>query len=340
MAVKAKTKKQKDSVVEIEAEISADELEAHKKSIFSEWKKEMSADGFRKGNVPEEIAEKIIDQKHLLEDAAYSAIDDSYPVILEECEINPITAPRVKVTKLVSGSPIEFTVTVAVKPEFSMPDYRKITKELIQGVKKISVEEIEVDEAIKYVKRMRGAEDKDLTDKFVKTIGNFGNVSEFKQKIKENIEGEKQLAAKADLREKIAEALILETKIKIPQILLDDECARISIHLDHELEKSGMLKNDYFAKIKKTEGEFEAEERVRAEKQYKTKYIFEKIAEKENIAPSNKEVEAELSGFLSYYGGTDPDDAAKYVYEFLRNEKVISFLENGCVREATDEKKK
>ena len=34
MAVKAKTKKQKDSVVEIEAEISADELEAHKKSIF------------------------------------------------------------------------------------------------------------------------------------------------------------------------------------------------------------------------------------------------------------------------------------------------------------------
>jgi len=42
MAVKAKTKKQKDSVVEIEAEISADELEAHKKSVFSEWKKEMS----------------------------------------------------------------------------------------------------------------------------------------------------------------------------------------------------------------------------------------------------------------------------------------------------------
>ncbi len=320
-------KKVKDSVVQIDGEISAEDLEKHRKKIFDRLKKDIETPGFRKGNTPDNIAKNYIDEKRLLEDAAYSALEEHYPILLEEYDIDPITPPHVDIKKLSFGNPISFSLSVGIKPEFVLPDYKKIAGKTSVKIGTVSDEEIET--VIKQILEMKktGENTDELTDEYVKKLGNFETVDEFRKKIGENLKEEKKMESVREKREKIAELLVKETKMTLPAMLTEDELARTMHHWEERLEEAGLSKKDYLEKIKKDEKDFLEEQKINIEKQYKTKFILEKIAEKENIAPTKEEIEKELSGMLSYHNNLDPESAGKYVFESLRNEKVIEFLE-------------
>ncbi len=341
---KIKIKKQKDATIEIEGEIDGEILERHRTRLFGEFKKNFEAPGFRKGHAPDDIAKKYLDENHLLEEAAYAALEEQYPLILEIHDIEPITPPQIRITKLAFGNPIGFTLTVGVMPEFSLPNYTKIAKKILEEKKEPEVSEKELNDVLVQVRALRAPlktkedgtpdEAEELTDEFVKTLGNFETVDDFKNKIRENLKEEKKTTLRREYREKIAEALVKETKITLPPMLLDEEVERVLHRVREHVEKEGSSTEDYFSKIKKTEESFRKEQREYADRQYKTKFILEKIAETEKIVPTKEEFQHELSHFLSYYQDIDPETAERYVAETLKNEKTLQFLES------QDEKKK
>lgn len=333
-----KIKKQKDATVEIKGEIPADILERHRGYIFEEFRAHAETPGFRKGRVPEHIAREQIDEKYLLEEAAYTALEEQYPLILEESNIDPITSPRISVTKLAFGSPIEFTISVGTEPEFSLPNYKKIAKKVFENRKEPDVTEKEIEEVITQIRIMRSPvknaekdgemEAEELTDEFVKTLGAFENVDDFKKKIRENLLEEKRISQKREYREKIAHALVENTKMVLPPMLIEDEFEQLMQNVDDQLKKNETTREEYFSKIKKSEEEFEKEQRSYIERQYKTKFILEKIAEEEHISSSKEEIEGELADFLAYHKDADPDHAEEHLSEIMRNEKTLVFLES------------
>lgn len=332
-----KIKKQKDSTLEVEGEISGDILKRHHGRLFQEFRKNIETPGFRKGHAPEDVAKKHLNEKHLLEEAAYAALEEQYPIILEMHDIDPITPPHINITKLALGSPIGFRFVVGTKPEFSLPKYKKIAKKILEEKKDPEVSEKEVDDVVTQIQIMRAPikdtgekgvqETEALTDDFVKTLGAFESVEDFKNKIRENLMEEKKVEVQRAQREKIAQALVENTKISLPPMLIEEEIERVMRKIEEQMEKNSLTKEDYFLKIKKTEEDFKKEQQTYIECQYKTKFILEKIAEEESIVPTEEEIEQELAQFLAHYKDVDPDNAARYVSETIQNEKTLRFLE-------------
>ncbi len=325
-----KVGKPKDGVVEIHGEIPAETMELHRKDVLLEVRQEVEVPGFRKGNVPEELVLKQIDMNHVLEDAAEEALGVAYPMILDEHSLVPQSSPRVTIVKLALGAPLEFKIAFAIEPEVSLPNYKKIAKAVKGKETAIEVTDQEVADIIAQVTTMR--QDKDgkpaeLTDEFVKTLGVFESVADFKEKLKDNIAKEKETDARRARYETIAQGLVKDAKVKLPLPLIEDELYAAHTRLHRELEKRKMSEEEYFKLIKKTEEEFMKEKREGVEKQLKTKFVLKAIAAKENIKPEEKEIEQELLHTQKHYPNAEAESFRGYIEEMLTNEKTLVFLE-------------
>ncbi|MFA6407243.1 MAG: trigger factor [Candidatus Paceibacterota bacterium] len=325
-----KVGKPKDSVVEIEGEIPAPTMELHRKEVLREVSQQIEVQGFRKGNVPEAIVLKQVNMNHILEDAAEEALNVAYPHILHDNTIEPLSSPRITFVKLAEGSALEFKISVAVEPEVTLPNYKKIAK-IVKGKQvKPEVTDKDVDETIQQILTMRTDEAgkaPELTDELVKTFGPFENVADFKKKMQENIEKEKEVEAQRLSYEQIAQELVKETKLTLPSLMIEDELHTAHRRLHQELEKRKMSEEEYFTIVKKTEEEYMKEKQEMIERQMKMKFILKAIAKKENIKADEKEIEKELKHAQAHYPNTDSEAFRNYIEEMLSNEKTLKFLE-------------
>lgn len=105
--------------------------------------KEVQVDGFRKGNVPEAIAKRHINQGKMLDEAINSLLPSIYREIMEEEKIEPFAQPQVDVTKI-SDSNLEVKFVIVTAPEVELGEY----KGLKIGKKEVKVPAKEVDEEI------------------------------------------------------------------------------------------------------------------------------------------------------------------------------------------------
>lgn len=105
--------------------------------------KEVQVDGFRKGNVPEAIAKRHINQGKMLDEAINSLLPSIYREIMEEEKIEPFAQPQVDVTKI-SDSNLEVKFVIVTAPEVELGEY----KGLKIGKKEVKVSAKEVDEEI------------------------------------------------------------------------------------------------------------------------------------------------------------------------------------------------
>lgn len=322
--------KPENSVIEITGTINAETIELHRKEVIKKLAKEVEIPGFRKGNAPTDVVEKQANPNHVLEDAAEEALSEAYPHILEEHSIIPMSAPRVTIVKMVLGAPLEFKISVAIVPTVELPQYKKIAKEVHKKAKTVEVTEEDVAGVIKELKELRkGASGAvpELTDEFVKTLGNFESVEDFNIKLKENIKQEKEAEESRVRFEELVKKLVEDSKITLPAPMVDDEIYASLNRLTKDLEAHNMKLEDYFKNIKKTEEEFVATKRASVEEQLKTKFILQEIAKKESIIPDPEQVESEIKQALLHYPNLNPEDFRGYITETLTNEKTLRWLE-------------
>jgi FKBP-type peptidyl-prolyl cis-trans isomerase (trigger factor) len=220
------------SQIEITASISAKDLSAYRVQAIKNLNEEVSIDGFRKGKVPESVLIEKIGEMTLLYEMAELAIGDEYPKIIEKEKIEAIGRPEVKITKIAKDNPLEFTITTAVTPEVKIGDYKKIAKGYPE-TKPTEVTEEETEKVIvEILKQQTHTHDDgeqhvpELNDEFVKTLGNFESVEDFKKKVKENLNAEKKHRGVEKRRLDIAEKILETAEIDIPRIMVEHELNR------------------------------------------------------------------------------------------------------------------
>ncbi len=168
----------------------------------------------------------------------------------------------------------------------------------------------------------------EVNDEFAQSFGGFKTLEEFKSKIKENIGLEKAQASKEKKRVKIIEALLEKTEADVPRLLIDAELDKIFARLESDLSNMGITLDTYFGQIKKSKDDLKGEWETDATKRAKLELALHAISEKENMKPTDEEVETEVKHVLEHYKGADENRARAYVYEILTNEKVFAFLES------------
>lgn len=335
-------------MVEMSGELDATTFESYRGKALELIGKDMEVDGFRKGKVPANIVAQKLPESAVLQEMAELAMSDAYPKILEENKIDAIGRPEIGITKIAKENPLGFKITTAVMPEVKLADYKKIAKGNPE-VKATEVTDKEVDDAIMEVKRMRahqdfhkhdepGAEhkehapieDKDLpelTDEYVQGFGDFPTVTDFKNKMKENIAMEKAQEAKSKSRLVIIEQLVKDSTVEIPQVILQAEIDKTIYKIQTDIEQAGMNFEDYMKQIGKTREDLAKEFAPDAEKRAKLELILHAIGEKEKLVPNEAEVAEQVKHLLDHYKGADPIRARAYIENIMKNELVFKFLE-------------
>jgi len=347
------TKKLPECVIEITAEITKEALEDYKIKAFKKIKEVAELPGFRKGHVPEAKLKEKFGEMGILEDAGEMAINDCAIEILVESKINFLGRPDIAISKIAIDSPIEFKIKAIVMPEVKLPDYKKIAKKENSVEEKIEeVTEKQVDETIEQIRKMyhsqtknqsdvasahvHGADCKhdkeelplpEVNDEFVKKLGDFKDVTDFKAKLKINIGKEKEVHAKDKKRGKMLEKLVAETKIEMPRVVIESELDKMEGQFKGDIAQMGLQPEEYLKHIKKTWEELRKEWHPDAEKRAKTQLILQKISLEEKIEPKKEDVEREIKHLTELHKGADPERVRAYVEMILVNEAVINFLE-------------
>jgi len=364
--MKTTIKKLEKSEVEIIGVLEVAEFEKYEGKALERITERIELPGFRKGKVPATMVKDAVPEMELLEEMAEAALQDNYGKILEENKIDAIGHPQISITKIGKGSDLEFKIITAVLPEIKLGNYKKIAGEQTKKEefkKEVVVEEAEVEKVINDLRKMRAEqaqgkeahvghenmteeehaklhendsnEKKEIEesewpafdDEFVKSFGDFKTADEFKDKIKSNLGIEKKTEQKDKLRLAIIEEVVKQSEGEIPEILIQSETDKIMYRLQADIENVGFKFEDYLKQIGKTEEELRNEWRPEAEKRAKLQMIVHTISREEKLAPTEEEIEKDVTQITTMYKDADPTRARAYVEQMLGNEKVFHFLE-------------
>ncbi len=361
---KIKVTKLPKSEVEIEGELAADVFEGYFKAALKRIGANFEIDGFRKGKVPENVLLSKIPEISILEEMADLALSEHYPKILESEKIDAISRPEVSITKLARKNPLSFKIKTAVLPETKLPDYRDIAKKILSSKenkeKDLEVTEEDLENTIMDIRKSRAPKkhvaeavphvhkegeehhhnepaqgsgeikEEDLPkfdDEFVKALGPFKDVADFKAKLKENIKLEKANLAKEKTRLKIIEKIIEESTIDVPEILVQIELDKILYRMESDITQMGLKFEDYLKHMNKTKEDLRKEFRNDGEKKAKLALALNEIAKAEKITANGEDVEKEVNHILEHYKDADPERARIHAENVLTNEKIFQFLE-------------
>ena len=350
-----KVKELPNSEIEIIAAIPSEELDAARAQAIQNLSKTAKIDGFRKGHVPEQVILKNYSEGQILDQAAQKLVQDVYPSLVLEENLQVIGHPIIRITKLALGNNLEFSVTSAIMPNFELADYKKIAKKEFAKKDDLEVTDKDVDDVLNHVRMQRaqidaieeqkkaGVEkpevpevDKDklpeLDDDFVATLGDFKSVDDFKKKVRENVKTEKEMKAKDKKRVATIEAVIEKTKLELPAILAEYELDKIQSQFQADVAQTGTKVEDYLKQIDKTIEDLRSDWREEAEKRAKLQLILNKIASENDIKADQERVEAELKHILEHYKDADESNVRVYVETSLVNEAVMQFLEESSVK--------
>lgn len=342
-------KKLDKSRIEISASIPAPIWEAGRKQALKNINDTVTIDGFRKGNVPENILISKVGESVINEEMAELALSKAYLDILIDNKIDAIGKPEVQLMKLATGNPLEFKATTAVIPDFKLPDYKKIAKNIVakESKNEIKIEDKDVDEAILKLRKSRASHEghdhekmtpeehekaildslPEFNDDFVRSLGDFKDITDFKEKIREMIGQNKKDEAREKLRIRIADAIVDETKVDLPQIMIDTELDRTQAQFASDIEKMGVKMDDYLKHAKKTIEEIRKDWLPHAEKKAKLQLVLNSIATAEKIRVEQNEIEDEVNHIVEHYKDADRERASVYAETVLTNEKVFAMLE-------------
>ncbi len=143
------------SEVEIKITLDVAEFESYHAKAFQAIQKDVEIDGFRKGNAPEDMVVKKYGEMIVLEEMANLALRDAYVKAIDEHKITPVAQPNVTITKIAKGNPFEATVTVPVMPLVTLPDYKKIAKDLAHDKEVVEIKEEDVQNVLEELRKGR-----------------------------------------------------------------------------------------------------------------------------------------------------------------------------------------
>lgn len=332
------------STVEIKGEITWEAFAAHEEKAFSRLAGMLELDGFRKGAVPADIAKKHLADEMVLADMAELAIQQYYPDIMKEQNLDIIGRPDLAITKIARGNALGFTIRAAVLPEIKLPDYKKLASAVEVSVP-TEVTEADVDKVIEDLRQVRAyghvhakednSDDKhehseelpEVNDEFAQSFGAFETVAEMRAKVKENLVNEKSHEAQDKRRIAIMESIVAATAFEIPEVLTHSEQEKMLSQIEADVARSGATLDGYLEHIKKTRDELLAEFKPEAEKRAHFQLTLHAIAKAEKLAPTDEEVKTEADKMMQMYPGADMARAEAYADLVLTNEKVFALLE-------------
>lgn len=122
--------KKENSVVTLKLVVSSDKFKEGIDYAYKKLRNKINIPGFRKGKAPKKIIETQYGKGVFYEEAINHVFPAAYKSALDELQIDPVDQPSIEdVSEIVEGQDVEITVSVAVKPEVKLGEYKGVNVE-------------------------------------------------------------------------------------------------------------------------------------------------------------------------------------------------------------------
>lgn len=250
------------------------------------------AEGFRKGNVPKEIAKAKISKEEIFHHAIEHLLPPIYAEIIKKEELQPITNPKIDLVSAKEGEDWILKISIAQKPEIKLADYKKFASSLKKDVKKDDI-------------WVPGKDGKEPTEK--------------EKQIKEETK-------KREFLNKVFEHLLEKSKIEISGLVIEGEVNNRLTQLIDDVRKIGMSIENYLKTKNETMESLKEKVTKEIEEMYKMEFILDKIAEDEKITVEEKDINQIIGNIPDE---KQKEEAKKNMYFYaamIKRQKTLDYL--------------
>ncbi len=281
-------KKLPKKTTEILVSIPKTDIEKERAIAFANLQKELSVEGFRKGKVPKEIAEKHLAKETIYQELLKSLLSKLYDEVIKKENLQPIVSPKIDLTKAKEGEDWEIRITIAEKPTVDLGVYKDA------------------------IKKSKAEQKKD--DIWVPGKGTTAG-------------GEKDEAEKKQKHlNLVLTALLKEVKFELSDLIVDEELDRRLTQLVDDVRKIGLTVESYLKSKNLTIDELKKRYRQEIEDTYKLEFVLMEIADKENIKVEKEEIDKLMSGITNEADRKNAEQNSYYYASILRKQKTLDFL--------------
>ncbi|MGI6256319.1 MAG: trigger factor [Acutalibacter sp.] len=174
-----------------------------------------------------------------------------------------------------------------------------------------------------------------VDDEFVKDVSEFDTLDEYRKDIEKHLQDQKQKAADNDVENQLVDAIIEKVQAEIPDEMVENEVDEIINSFAYRLQSQGLKLETYLKYTGQTTDDLRVQYKPQAERQVKVRLGLEKIAELENLKPTEEETEAEYQKLADAYGM--PLDSVKNLVTVegingdIQNQKAIDLVKENAV---------
>lgn len=151
------------------------------------------------------------------------------------------------------------------------------------------------------VKEIKEKQLPDIDDDFAQDVSDFDTLDEYKADLKKKIAERKEAEAKRQKETEAIEKIVADSKMDIPQAMIDTQVTRMAEDFAQRLQQQGLSLETYFKYTGLTAEKILDDMKPEAVKRIQNSLVLEAVAKAENIQVSDDEFNAELSKMAEMY---------------------------------------
>ncbi len=153
------------------------------------------------------------------------------------------------------------------------------------------------------VKDVKAKELPELDDYFATTVGSYKDLEELRTQVTEQLAERAQLSSRLEHESEVLKTAVDDASVPLPDKLVNHHAHRLRDRLARELDSRGLTIEQYLRVRHTTDEELDAEFRADAERSLKRSFVLQAIAEKEELAVTDEQVDANIREAFSADGG-------------------------------------
>ncbi|NLG02508.1 MAG: trigger factor [Clostridia bacterium] len=151
------------------------------------------------------------------------------------------------------------------------------------------------------VKEIKEKELPELDDEFASEVSEFDTLAEYKADVEKKIAEKKEAEAKNKKEDAAIEAIIADSKMEIPDAMVDTQTRQMAEDYAQRLQQQGLSLEQYFQFTGMTAEKFLEQMKPAALKRIQSRLVLEAVVDAEKIEVSDDEFEKEITKMAEMY---------------------------------------
>jgi trigger factor len=188
------------------------------------------------------------------------------------------------------------------------------------------------------IKAIKAKELPELDDEFAKDVAAVDTFEELKENLEKTLEKNNNEKAEREFEEAVITAVIENSKMDVPEVMVDKEIDSMMQDLEGRLKYQGLSLEQYMEFTGNTTEKMRDFMKENASRKVKADLVLEAIAKTEEIKATEEEVNARALELGKVYGPKDPEKMAKILVKSQKNmiekdiilENTLKFIKENC----------